>query len=99
MLFRSPLHVFQADTNLSYIRDKEKREVDFLITEKGRPFLLIECKLNDETLSANLASFQNKLKIPIAIQIINKKNICKKLKQNGLTQWILSADKFLEILP
>ncbi|MEA3307791.1 MAG: ATP-binding protein [Elusimicrobiota bacterium] len=89
----------QADTNLSYIRDKEKREVDFLITEKGRPFLLIECKLNDETLSSNLASFQNKLKIPIAIQLVNKKNICKKLKQNGFTQWILSADKFLEILP
>ena len=89
----------QANTNLFYIRDKEKREVDFLITEKNKPFLLIECKLNDEALSANLASFQRKLNIPIAIQLINKKNICKKLNQNGLTQWILSADKFLAILP
>ncbi|MCG2726127.1 MAG: AAA family ATPase [Elusimicrobia bacterium] len=89
----------QANTNLFYIRDKEKREADFLITEKNNPFLLIECKLNDEMLSENLAVFQRKLKIPVAIQLVNKKNVCKKLKQNGFTQWILSADKFLAILP
>ncbi|MCM8819714.1 MAG: AAA family ATPase [Candidatus Omnitrophica bacterium] len=88
-----------GNIDLFYIRDKEKREVDFLITKNEQPIILIEAKYNDEELSKNLVMFQAKLKIPISIQVIHKKGVCKKLKNSGLTQWIVSADRFLELLP
>ncbi|MCX7648099.1 MAG: DUF4143 domain-containing protein, partial [Elusimicrobiales bacterium] len=61
-----------GDLDLFYIRDKEKREVDFLITEKNIPILLIETKLNDEEISKNLIYFQKKLNIKMAVQEVHK---------------------------
>ncbi len=89
----------QGNFDLFYIRDKEKREVDFLITKDNQPLFLIEAKFNDDELSKNLVIFQNKLKIPVSIQIVHKKGVCKKIKNNGFIQWILSVDRFLELLP
>lgn len=84
---------------LHYVRDKEKREVDFLITEKNRPVCLIEAKENDEECSKNLLCYQEGLKVPVAVQVLHKGGIEKKLSKNGATQWIVSADKFLSVLP
>jgi hypothetical protein len=38
-----------GDFDLRYVRDREKREVDFVITESRRPALLVECTLRDES--------------------------------------------------
>lgn len=89
----------QANVNLFYVRDKEKREVDFLITEKDVPIILIETKFNDDNISENLLLFQIKLKVPVAIQLVHKKDVCKKMKRNTFVQWIVSADRFFGILP
>ena len=35
------------DAELRYFRDKDGREVDFVLTEGGQPVLLVECKLSD----------------------------------------------------
>ena len=35
------------DLELRYFRDTDGREVDFVITEKNRPLMLVECKLAD----------------------------------------------------
>lgn len=43
------------------MRDKEKREVDFLITREKKPWLLIETKLNDTTPPQALRHFAEKL--------------------------------------
>ena len=85
--------------DLNYLRDKEKREVDFVLSEKGRPLCLIECKYSDTSLSPNLFYFQKKLNVPHAIQLVHQQGVCKKMKNDGFTQWIISADRWLNTLP
>jgi len=56
--------------SLHFIKDKEKREVDFLIAKNRKPFLLIEAKLSDSQPAKSLLAFQNNLRVP-AVQLIN----------------------------
>ena len=44
---------------LHYLRTKDQREVDFLLTRKGSPFLMIEVKNNDENFNKNLLYFHD----------------------------------------
>jgi hypothetical protein len=55
--------------SLHFIKDKEKREVDFLIANSGEPFPLIEAKLSDSQPSKPLLAFQKRLGVP-AVQLI-----------------------------
>ena len=66
-------------TDLYYVKDKNQREVDFLVTKDKKPTELIECKLNDQTISKNLVSFAQKLKVEHATQLVAsvKKNQTK----------------------
>jgi hypothetical protein len=84
---------------LNYIKDKEKREVDFILSERGKPFCLIECKASKEDLSPSLLYFQRKLMVPCPIQLLHRADICKKMKREGATQWVISADRWLATLP
>jgi len=43
---------------LRYLRDKEKREVDFLVVRDRTPWFLVEVKNSDSRLSRSLAHFQ-----------------------------------------
>jgi len=47
-----------GEFELQYLRDKMKREVDFLVVRDRRPWFLVEAKLGDVTLSPALAHFQ-----------------------------------------
>lgn len=89
----------EVELDLNYVRDKEKREVDFVLSQKGRPLVLIECKASELNLSPSLIYFQKKLNIPKAIQVVHQPGICKKLRSEGFTQWIISADRWLSALP
>ena len=51
-----------GDFSLHYVRDKEKREVDFAILDRRKPWLLVETKLSDEALSPALRYFHERLK-------------------------------------
>ena len=55
---------------LGYLRDKEKREVDFLVARDGKPWFLVEVKQRDEKTSSALAYFQRQLDAPHAFQIV-----------------------------
>lgn len=55
---------------LYFLRDKEKREVDFLITKDNQPWMLVEAKLAKNHLSPSLAYFQKMTKAPYAFQVI-----------------------------
>jgi len=56
--------------DLHYLRDKQQREVDFLISKDGTPHILIECKSSmGESLSSALEYFQKKLNVPYALQV------------------------------
>jgi uncharacterized protein len=57
-----------AELSLHFIKDKEKREVDFLVVKDGTQFLMIEAKLSDTQPAKSLIAFQNNLRIP-AVQL------------------------------
>lgn len=59
----------EGDFGLWYVRDKEKREVDFLITDRRRPYLLVEAKLADDHPAPALQYFQQRLAPKHAIQV------------------------------
>ena len=53
------------------IRDKNKREVDFLVVKNDEPWLLIEVKLsNNSGLSPSLVQFQKQLQAKHALQVV-----------------------------
>ncbi|PIS28716.1 hypothetical protein COT42_07225 [Candidatus Saganbacteria bacterium CG08_land_8_20_14_0_20_45_16] len=58
------------DVALHYVRDKEKREVDFLIEIDHRLEHLIEVKVSDTNLASSLAYFQQKLNPRQSIQLV-----------------------------
>jgi uncharacterized protein len=55
---------------LHYVRDREKREVDFLITENRKPYTLVEAKLTEEGIDRNLSYFHKRLKPAYAVQVV-----------------------------
>lgn len=56
---------------LWFIRDKEKREVDFLVSRDKKPWFLVEVKLSQkEEISKNLKFFQEKTKARHAFQVV-----------------------------
>ena len=55
---------------LGYLRDKEKREVDFLVARDGRPWFLAEVKHRDTALSRALALYQQQVGAPFAFQVV-----------------------------
>ena len=83
-----------GEYELWYLRNKEKEEVDFLITESGRPQFMVETKLSDSNVSPHLIKFQNTLNIP-AIQLVNKENIARKIKNGSNSVLIVSAADWL----
>lgn len=56
--------------DLGYLRDKEKREVDFLVVQNGKPWFLAEIKHHEESISPALKYYQDQLKAPFAFQLV-----------------------------
>jgi uncharacterized protein len=67
---------FWNDTGLGnfelyFLRDKEKREVDFLITQDQKPWLMVEVKSSaKEPLSPNLKTFQVQIEAQHVLQVV-----------------------------
>lgn len=55
--------------NLHFLRDKRQREVDFLVSRSGRPWLLIETKTSQQQISSSLLYYQKQTNAPIALQV------------------------------
>ncbi|OGG48864.1 MAG: hypothetical protein A3F84_28120 [Candidatus Handelsmanbacteria bacterium RIFCSPLOWO2_12_FULL_64_10] len=73
---RKWLH-YRTDTQgrsneLYYIRDKEKREVDFAVVEDRRPNLLIEVKRSETDVSPSLRRFTRKLAPAESVQLVQE---------------------------
>jgi len=84
--------------SLHYLRNREKEEVDFLLSNNHKPFLLIEANLSDDHAAKSLIKFQKILNIP-AVQLVNKSGICKLVSNNDLKIMIISAAHWLSLLP
>jgi predicted AAA+ superfamily ATPase len=79
---------------LYYLRDIEKREVDFLVSIDSKPWFCVEAKTSSRDISNSLRYFGMKLKIPFMFQVVREEGI-DYIKDNI---HILSASKFLTAL-
>ena len=59
-----------GDFELRYLRDKQKREVDFLVVKDRKPWFLVEVKMSDKTLSPSLGYFQAQTNAQHAFQVV-----------------------------
>jgi len=59
-----------GDCELRYVRDKQKREVDFLVVRDRKPQFLVEVKMSGMNLSPTLARFQAQTKAVRAFQVV-----------------------------
>ena len=57
------------DLDLAYFRDTDRREVDFVVTEKRKPIRFIECKLGDRDIDPGLKYLTKKFPQAEAWQI------------------------------
>lgn len=55
---------------LNYLRDKRKREVDFIVSRDSSPWFLVEVKKGDEKLSGALSEFQRMTGAKHAFQVV-----------------------------
>ncbi|MBI4365346.1 MAG: ATP-binding protein [Deltaproteobacteria bacterium] len=88
----------QGDLALFYVRDKEKREVDFLICEDRKPILLVECKWSDHALSPALQYYAELFKVPHAVQVTQANGDPRIRRQGNCTLSLLPAAGFLSSL-
>lgn len=70
-------------SQLYYVRDKEKREVDFLTVVDGKIHDLVEVKLSDDKLSPHLSYFAERLKPATATQVVL--NLKRDLSVKGIS--------------
>ncbi|MBV9180177.1 MAG: ATP-binding protein [Acidobacteria bacterium] len=59
-----------GEFELRYLRDKQKREVDFLVVKDREPWFMVEVKLNETNLSPSLMHFQAQTKAMHAFQVV-----------------------------
>lgn len=59
-----------GEYDLFFLRDKSKREVDFLLTKNKAPWIIIEVKSSmNDALNPNLSYFKEKTRAPLAFQV------------------------------
>lgn len=84
-----------GEYDLFYVRDKQKREVDFLVTSEGNPYALIEVKSNQTQPTPSLIHFQKLLKPKFCIQIVKEKKLEKRRNLEHPNIQVMSAERFL----
>lgn len=101
------LHLYKAcqywtDTaqgifDLHFVRDKSKREVDFLITSQGKPWMLVECKSGAKTVSPHLRYYAQILNPKYRIQLVKEPRYDRFLADQSVR--IMGYDSFFSYLP
>jgi uncharacterized protein len=84
---------------LYFIRDKDKREIDFLVTRNDQPWFLVEAKTSSRTkLNRHLANFQQKTGASHAFQIAFDIKYIERDCFSAQTPVIVPASTFLSQL-
>lgn len=84
---------------LYYLRNKDKREVDFLVTKNDKPWILVEVKNSaNNSLSKNLIFFKKELNAPYAFEVLNTEEYVKTscFVKEGI--WMVPVKTFLSQL-
>jgi len=84
--------------SLHFVRNKEKEEADFLITEKRRPRLLVETKAAETRIDPALRKFQDQLGVP-AVHLLDSGTTYRKISNGAHSIVIAPAPMWLTRLP
>ncbi len=84
------------DMELRYFRDRERREVDFVVLQDQKPILFCEAKAADQSFSRHLMYLKQKFPTVRAVQVI-RDPIEPMIHLSGLE--MVSALQFLQELP
>ncbi len=84
--------------SLHFVKNRDQQEVDFLLAEGGKPFLLIETKLSDPEPSAVFRRFQQALRVP-AVQLVRDRESFRLLTNEGRSILVAPAYQYLSFLP
>jgi predicted AAA+ superfamily ATPase len=93
---------FGEKIEIKFIRTHEGLEIDFLMTNNGKPWLLIECKSGLVQASKAMYQFTNDLKIPgiiVTAQSIVPFLVSSQNSINAQPIWALSFADFAKFLP
>ncbi|MGN0877024.1 MAG: ATP-binding protein, partial [Kiritimatiellia bacterium] len=88
-----------GDYALYYIRDKQKHEVDFLVTKDGKPWFLVEAKSSETSISPVLGKVQAAIRARHAFQIVVNMPFVNANAFDFTRPVIVSARTFLSQLP
>jgi predicted AAA+ superfamily ATPase len=83
---------------LHFVRNKEKEEVDFLVTEKRKPRLLVETKSSEMSASRALVRFQEQLSVP-AVQLTDEGATFRRMSRGHHQVLVAPAWMWLPRLP
>ncbi|MDX2051050.1 MAG: AAA family ATPase [Polyangiaceae bacterium] len=84
---------------LCYLRNRDGKELDFLVTRDDTPWLPVEAKLSDTAPSPNWTTFLPQLGCRLAVQIVAN-NVRREVRNLGdCTLLVASADEVLRCLP
>jgi predicted AAA+ superfamily ATPase len=78
---------------LCYLRDQDRREVDFVITKSLKPVALIEAKIAETQWPSSLDFYANKLQVPSFV--VTAASDTKRISPN---KWITSSSRFFDFL-
>ena len=58
---------FQMD--LRFLRDTDRREIDFVVLKEGRPLFAVECKAGEKNINPSLFYYMERVQIPRFYQV------------------------------
>ncbi len=83
---------------LAYVRNKQKEELDFLITKDKKPWLPVEAKWSDGVPDSSWKKFLPALKVPFGVQVVAEPGHWKWIHLPEGEVLVASADAFLTYL-
>ena len=69
--------------DLRYLRDRDGREVDFVVLKEKKPLFAVECKTSEHTLSKHIKYFKERTNIPEFYQVHLKDKDIGSAKKEG----------------
>lgn len=83
---------------LRYLRNRQKKEIDFLIVKDNKPWLPVEVKLNDDQSSENWPVFMEHLPCSCGLQVVKQSGIYQVRDMACGKILVISAEQFLDYL-
>lgn len=80
---------------LRFLRDTDRREIDFVVVKNGKPLFAVECKAGEKNLSPHIGYFAARTTIPVFYQVhLGRKDV----EITAARARILPLQKWLQVL-